>query len=519
MSDKMVDDDDEEEDIKNDWHWGDENCKMKWNDDVFDDAHMVKFREISRKIIEMGLIDIWRDMFMDVLINKMEEVTTKECENNFDKKILDRLLRWMVPGPLLWLRTALGLPRQAPLEEPEDEKSMEYEWWRLVLLLMCHLIDHFQQVRIREGFDMVRDFPDSSPGLRDLRTCLMLRGGHGGESKKQFVAALREQFSRRLLIPGANTKSVIAVYIKTIKALRLVDPRGVLLEAISGPIKEYLKSRKDTIRCIVTALTEDSDLQHELGDVAGKGGEFVDFDFDSDDSYDSDPENWEPEPIDADPLKPTKKHQDIIIMLIGIYGSKEMFIKEYREMLAGRLLSTATYATDKEARNLELLKTRFGEQSLGQCEVMLQDIKDSKRLNTNIQNRRGKPKAPTPGRATMAAATASPGRVPFVQDFIPFGQGQSLRPGAPSPSASAMVCPPVITNQENTEPVAEEPAKHDLVPLQALILSRYFWPTSLQDDSQKFNLPPKIQESLEEYESRYKEIKASRKLTWRKGKF
>ena len=49
-----------------------------------------------------------------------------------------------------------------------------------------------------------------------------------------------------------------------------------------------------------------------------------------------------------------------------------------------------------------------------------------------------------------------------------------------------------------------------------IIRSRYFWPTSLQDDSVKFNLPAPIQTSLGEYESRYKEIKASRKLMWRK---
>ena len=66
--------------------------------------------------------------------------------------------------------------------------------------------------------------------------------------------------------------------------MRLVDPRGVLLEAISPPIKNYLKSRKDTIRCIVTALTEDSDLQLEFGDLSKSKKEYVDFDFDSDDS-------------------------------------------------------------------------------------------------------------------------------------------------------------------------------------------------------------------------------------------
>lgn len=53
-----------------------------------------------------------------------------------------------------------------------------------------------------------------------------------------------------------------------------------------------------------------------------------------------------------------------------------------RSLLSNRLLSQFTYETDKEIRNLELLKLRFGEAPLHQCEVMLKDISDSKRINT-----------------------------------------------------------------------------------------------------------------------------------------
>ncbi len=53
-------------------------------------------------------------------------------------------------------------------------------------------------------------------------------------------------------------------------------------------------------------------------------------------------------------------------------------------MLSNRLLSQFTYNTEREIRNLELLKLRFGESSLQQCEVMLKDISDSKRINNAI---------------------------------------------------------------------------------------------------------------------------------------
>ena len=38
-----------------------------------------------------------------------------------------------------------------------------------------------------------------------------------------------------------------------------------------------------------------------------------------------------------------------------------------------------------ELRNLELMKCRFGEDSLHQCDVMLRDIKDSHRLNQQVR--------------------------------------------------------------------------------------------------------------------------------------
>lgn len=76
---------------------------------------------------------------------------------------------------------------------------------------------------------------------------------------------------------------------------------------------------------------------------------------------------------------------DILSMLVGIYGSKELFVNEYRVMLADKLLANLDFDTDKEVHNLELLKLRFGELSMRQCEIMIKDIDDSKRINSNIR--------------------------------------------------------------------------------------------------------------------------------------
>lgn len=103
--------------------------------------------------------------------------------------------------------------------------------------------------------------------------------------------------------------------------------------------------------------------------------------------------DWMPPP----PLSKRKSHSlaanrsrgsggDILSMLVSIYGSKELFVNEYRLMLADRLLANLDYNTDKDVHTLELLKLRFGEMSMRQCEVMIKDVDDSKRIVSNIHS-------------------------------------------------------------------------------------------------------------------------------------
>ena len=93
-------------------------------------------------------------------------------------------------------------------------------------------------------------------------------------------------------------------------------------------------------------------------------------------------------------------------MLVNIYGSKELFVSEYRSVLSEKLLSLPiqdVYNVDKEVRfkcagtcgvvsellqvrSLEYLKGRFGEESLEGCSFMLADIADSKRINRKIHD-------------------------------------------------------------------------------------------------------------------------------------
>lgn len=45
---------------------------------------------------------------------------------------------------------------------------------------------------------------------------------------------------------------------------------AVLLEAVAEDIREYLRSRRDTIRCIVTMLTDDSAGANAEGETEGE---------------------------------------------------------------------------------------------------------------------------------------------------------------------------------------------------------------------------------------------------------
>lgn len=59
---------------------------------------------------------------------------------------------------------------------------------------------------------------------------------------------------------------------------------------------------------------------------------------------------WNPDPIHADPMISSKSRActDLLSILVSIYGSKEVFVHEYRLMLAQKLIGRQNYDTDDE---------------------------------------------------------------------------------------------------------------------------------------------------------------------------
>jgi anaphase-promoting complex subunit 2 len=121
-----------------------------------------------------------------------------------------------------------------------------------VLEVWDHKLNHtiaecFCQVRKGELFDMIRDYPDSLPGIQDLNKALQLT-----RMTSQLMDSLKGSFQQRLLHPGVETGQILQIYINTIKVLRVMDPTDGLLESVATGIRSYLRGRADTVRNIIT---------------------------------------------------------------------------------------------------------------------------------------------------------------------------------------------------------------------------------------------------------------------------
>ena len=197
-------------------------------------------------------------------------------------------------------------------------------------------------------------------------------------------------------------------------------------------------------------------------------------------------DSWCPDPSDADPQRHSqaRRTSDIISMLVNIYGSKELFVNEYRAILSNRLLSHFTYETEKEIRNLELLKLRFGEAPLHQCEVMLKDISDSKRINTLLH---------------ASPASSEQGDKEEQEEAMEEDENKGSmrkRKGLKHPLG----------------PSSQSELSRQPFPVNAVILSAQFWP---QLKEETLELPTEVSSALEVYTRAFEAMKGNRTLVWK----
>ena len=210
-------------------------------------------------------------------------------------------------------------------------------------------------LRLRELFDVIVSWGDDTKGaVEDLKQCLKAPA-----ARHHFTSAFSAVISRRLLQPGASTTEILQVYIRIIKAFAILESKGVLLDRLAKPIRRYLRERDDTIKIIVGGLLADaSDLQGHGDNLAELAEELnkvtrpsaID---DDGGELDWDDMAWMPDPVDAGPGKSAfdmqsfadsdtdykkSKSSDVIGTLISIFDTKDIFVKEFQNIMGERLL-------------------------------------------------------------------------------------------------------------------------------------------------------------------------------------
>ncbi|XP_013170834.1 PREDICTED: anaphase-promoting complex subunit 2 [Papilio xuthus] len=351
-------------------------CSGCWND--YSDcncAYIVKvFHDTNRKLMELQLLERLAGQVLTNFIQmRIESHIQKLCTGTFDVSHIAFLENWLDTTVMSWLTRIYCGGSSKP---PPDDKNVQNAISKFKQKLSYYLYHSYTKLRIDQLFNIIIEYPDSQPAVDDIKLCL-----DKTDLRPTLCKNLQTALETRLLHPGVNTSEILTAYVSTIRTLRHLDPSGVILETVTKPVRNYLRNREDTVRSVVSSLTEDgvgSELAEELAKFAADGED----DLEKEDLWDE----WNPDPVDADPKANSsdRKASDIISMLVNVYGSKELFVNEYRTLLADRILGQIVINTEKEIRYLELLKLRFGESQLHFCEVMLKDIYDSKRLNALI---------------------------------------------------------------------------------------------------------------------------------------
>ncbi|KAG9146918.1 hypothetical protein Leryth_021563 [Lithospermum erythrorhizon] len=339
---------------------------------------------VVRNLRNVGFTSMAEDAYASAIFCLLKAKVHDLAGDDYRNSVLQSIKAWIQAVPMHFLQALLDYlgdsfcydnissDLRSPLAsrpssccfgtEPPSEGLVR---WQLRLEYFAY--ETLQDLRTEKLFDIIVDYPDSAPAIEDLKQCLDYTGQHS-KLVDSFISSLRY----RLLTAGASTNDILHQYVSTIKALRTIDPAGIFLEAVGEPIREYLRGRKDTIKCIVTMLTDgsggsqngpgsagDSLLEELNRDEENQESSSFDDDVNTDDKQAwINAQNWEPDPVEADPLKGsrTRRKVDILGMIVGILGSKDQLVNEYRVMLAEKLLNKSDYDIDAEIRTLELLR-------------------------------------------------------------------------------------------------------------------------------------------------------------------
>ncbi|TQS38372.1 hypothetical protein Golomagni_01122 [Golovinomyces magnicellulatus] len=344
------------------------------------------------------------------------------------------------------------------------------------IVISCSEIEKFKEIaisrladiRTKQLFDIVENWPHNGKALDDLRTVITTP-----ERRLHLTEVFSRDLTARILHPAASTTRILQTYISMIWSFHSLDHSKVLLDKVTYTLLSYLCTRDDTVRIIITSLLADTDENYssstgekltELAWLLDNQSKYTSQRV-NDENLDWHDMDWIPDPVDAGPGYRRSKNADIIGTLIGVLGSREIFIKEFQKIIGDNFLRSDG-AFSKEIKVLELLKVQFGEAPLHACEVMLKDVQDSQKLDYIIRK----------------IQNLKPDRLE-TQKIEKYHQKLQK------------------VNLENSS----GPSLH------AKILSRFFWP---ELHTESYRIPDEILEQKKKYEEGFESLKSFRKLTW-----
>lgn len=348
-----------------------------------------KFLATNSYLRQLELIDsLAGDTVFKIASIFIEKRVSSRGKSDYSNSYLDELRVWMNQVVKRWIMDIYSFS--------EDDK----EYASISQKLEQFLSESYAEVRKSHIFEIILEYPNSEAGIQDLKMCL--ENSASPEFRLNLIENVKQSLTESLLHPGVNTYDILTAYISAIKALRALDPSGLILQLVTEPVRRYLKSRDDTVKCIVTALTDEENNSELNREMIRTGAQSDENPIENEKSSASEMnmpsegerctlsnyEKWKPDPIKVnpsdDPMK-ASRFSDILSILVNIYETKDRFVEEYQKLLSQRLLNRYDDCNlDNELRNLELLTIRFSDCELHRCEVMLKDVSASKRISKRI---------------------------------------------------------------------------------------------------------------------------------------
>jgi anaphase-promoting complex subunit 2 len=431
------------------------------------------------------------------------------------KTVVPRLKAWVEDCFAPCIQGAIGALTGAPFQFTGNDVE------RMAASAVLSLV----RKRTEALFDYVKVWPASTGALLDIKEHIAT--GSTVEKASLCTTFIR-QVQQRILHAGATTVDVLSVYVNVIHAFKLLDARGVLLDKVAGPLRNYLRSRDDTVSVMAASFLADIDVDGNLSednddkicvDIARAAQNSSLEDSRSDRGLNWDDMEWVPDPIDAGSNHKYTKSEDVLSYILGLFDQED-FIKEVTNVLAQHLLRATDPEFAKETRLVELFKSRFDPSKLQAAEVMLKDMRDSVMLEKRILPIREKISVPTP--RDIQAAIPEDGitlrsleqqfenRMSHSQFLASVKLTANRRGDLYFPKRGRL--PPSAGKNERASDKLDSYNRGD-PDISFRILSSFFWP---QLRTNKFSLPEfsTLPDDLAKIENKFNRLGGQRCLEW-----